>query len=43
MKKSRFTDEQIIGFLKQVKAGPAVKECNDPPLSAQVRPLKHTP
>ena len=26
MKKLRFTDEQIIGFLKQVKAGPAVKE-----------------
>jgi putative transposase len=26
MKKSRFTDEQIIGFLKQVEAGAAVKE-----------------
>ena len=24
MKKSRFTDEQIIGFLKQVEAGAAV-------------------
>ena len=26
MKKSRFTDEQIIGFLKQVENGVAVKE-----------------
>ena len=26
MKNSRFTDEQIIGFLKQVEAGAAVKE-----------------
>jgi len=26
MKKSRFTDEQIIGFLKQVESGVAVKE-----------------
>jgi putative transposase len=26
MKKSRFTDEQIIGFLKQVEAGATVKE-----------------
>ncbi len=26
LKKSRFTDEQIIGFLKQVEAGAAVKE-----------------
>jgi putative transposase len=26
MKKSRFTDEQIIGFLKQVEAGIPVKE-----------------
>jgi putative transposase len=26
MKKSRFTDEQIIGFLKQVETGAAVKE-----------------
>lgn len=26
MKKSRFTDEQIIGFLKQADAGMAVKE-----------------
>ncbi len=26
MKKSRFTDEQIIGFLKHVEAGAAVKE-----------------
>jgi putative transposase len=25
MKKSRFTDEQISGFLKQVEAGAAVK------------------
>lgn len=25
MKKSRFTDEQIIGFLKQVESGVAVK------------------
>jgi len=25
MKKLRFTDEQIIGFLKQVEAGAAVK------------------
>ena len=26
MKKSRFTDEQIIGFLKQADAGMPVKE-----------------
>lgn len=26
MKKSRFTDEQIIGFLKQVEAGTSAKE-----------------
>lgn len=26
MKKSRFTDEQIIGFLKQVESGVAVKD-----------------
>ena len=26
MKKSRFTDEQIIGFLKQADAGMFVKE-----------------
>jgi putative transposase len=26
MKKSRFTDEQIIGFLKQAEGGVAVKE-----------------
>lgn len=26
MKKSRFTDEQIIGLLKQVEAGAAVKD-----------------
>jgi putative transposase len=26
MKKSRFNDEQTIGFLKQVEAGAAVKE-----------------
>ena len=26
MKKSRFTDEQIIGFLKQVEGGVPVKE-----------------
>jgi putative transposase len=26
MKKSRFTDEQIIGFLKQAESGVAVKD-----------------
>jgi putative transposase len=26
MKKSRFTDEQIIGFLKQAESGAVVKE-----------------
>ncbi len=26
MRKSRFTEQQIIGFLKQVESGPAVKE-----------------
>ena len=26
MKKSRFTDEQIIGFLKTVESGVAVKD-----------------
>jgi len=26
MKKSRFTDEQIIGFLKQAESGIAVKD-----------------
>ena len=26
MKKSRFTDEQIIGFLKQAECGVAIKE-----------------
>ena len=26
MKKSRFTDEQIIGFLKQAEGGVAIKE-----------------
>jgi putative transposase len=26
IKQSRFTDEQIIGFLKQAKAGMSVKE-----------------
>jgi hypothetical protein len=32
MKKSRFSDEQIIGFLKQVEAGAAVKEPATSPL-----------
>ena len=38
MKKSRFTDSQIIGFIKQADAGMAVAElsrqhCNDPVIS----------
>ncbi|MBF9263628.1 IS3 family transposase, partial [Acidovorax cattleyae] len=30
MKKSRFTDEQIIGFLKQAEGGMPVKETVPP-------------
>ncbi len=58
MKKSKFTEEQILFALKQAEAGQPVgdvcrqmgvseatfyvwKKCNDPPFSAQVRPLKH--
>jgi hypothetical protein len=48
MKKSKFTEEQILFALKQAEAGQLVGDvcrqmCNDPPFSAQVRPLKHTP
>ena len=51
MKKSRFTDSQIIDALKRAEAGLAVPElcrelgisaatfCIDPAVSAQVRPL----
>jgi putative transposase len=67
MKRSRFTDSQILPVLKQAEVGTAVPDlcrehgissatfykwrskfggmdvCNDPPFSAQVRLLKHTP
>jgi hypothetical protein len=40
MKKSRFTDSQIVDALKRVEAGLAVPElCNDPADFAQVRLL----
>lgn len=35
MRKSRFTIEQIIGFLKQAAAGMAVRTDNDPEFTSR--------